>query len=276
MIKITNITLIQELRAVHALSELININIDASEEHKYYLLKTFFNMKYSLNAKNGINGVDIIQINHSLPLTSIFSIEKPLIFPKVIINYLKESWPKSRKFEYSFSGLISPERKKIIENWLFVSFHKQYILNRETYSYRLKRKIFFKLNIHKPLIKKFGKFSMYSSNKGRIFPDKSWDDDYYNFLLKSKFVLCPNGVYTWTYRFFETILCGAIPIVEKHSPAYTGFKYYTMDEKLSNLLWSKEIAEYNFKLCIERITLSEEDSSSILNEIIQLNKNNIS
>lgn len=96
-----------------------------------------------------------------------------------------------------------------------------------------------------------------------MFPEKSWDQEYYNFLLRSKFVLCPSGVYIWTYRFFESILCGAIPIVEKSSPCYNGFKYFNMNQDLDQLEWSMEVAEYNFKLCVARLTFSEKDSLEI-------------
>ena len=273
MINITDVSLIQELRAIHAISELnIRINIDKTDEHKFELLKYYFNMKYSLGFKEGVDILEILKIDHTKPLTSIYSVTKPLIYPKAIINNLRERWQKRRNFEFGFSGLLTSERKNIIENWLLNVSNKSYNLNYETYTFKVKRKIFFKLNISKPLIKKFDKFYLSSSNRGRVFPGKSWDDNYYNFLLSSKFILCPSGVYTWTYRFFESILCGAIPVVENHSPSYKGFKYYTMGDELSNLLWSKEIADYNFKLCIERITLSEEDISSIINEISGLSK----
>ncbi len=253
MINITKVSLIQEVRAIHAISELkIKINIDVSDEHKFNLLKYHFDMNYSLGLQDGLDIFDVIEIDHSKPLTSIFSITKPLIFPKVITDYLKQRWPKSRKYEFGFSGLITSEREDVIEKWLLAANHRPSILKHETISFKIKRKLFLKLNIRKPLIKKFGKLFISSSNRGRIFPGKSWDDNYYNFLLRSKFILCPSGIYIWTYRFFESILCGAIPVVEKSAPCYNGFIYYKMDEELCNIKWSKEIIEYNYKLCISK------------------------
>jgi len=38
---------------------------------------------------------------------------------------------------------------------------------------------------------------------------------YYAKLRSSEFALCPDGDFTWTYRFLEAIMCGAIPILER-------------------------------------------------------------
>ena len=46
-------------------------------------------------------------------------------------------------------------------------------------------------------------------------------------LLRSKFVLWPNRDYIWSYRFFETVMSGAIPIVEEDG-AYERFDYFRM------------------------------------------------
>jgi|TARA_R100000501_G_C2627902_1_gene121931 hypothetical protein len=265
MINISEVSLIQELRAIHALSELknVNININASDEHKFKLLRYNFGMSYSVGLHDGIDIHNIVEIDHSKPLTSILAVTKPLIFPKIIIYHLKGKWPKNRKYEYGFTGFITPERETVIEKWLLNAKHKSYKLKSEKIPYRIKRKIFFKLRIKKTLLKRFGNLYISASNRGRVFPGKSWDEEYYNFMLKSKFILCPSGVYIWTYRFFESILCGAIPIVEKSAPCYDGFIYYNMDEKLSDIKWAKEIAEHNYKLCVERITLSEKDIQNI-------------
>lgn len=274
MINVTTVSLIQELRAIHALTELpVKINIDSSEEPKFELLKHKFSMVFSKELQDGINISDIMIIDHSKPSTAILSVEKPLIFPKAITNYLRKRWPNKRKNRFGFIGLLTFERQCVIEKWLWATTGKSYSLKTETIFFKIKRKLYYKLNIHRPLIKKFGKLSISSSNRGRIFPIKSWDDDYYNFLLKSQFILCPSGVFTWTYRFFESILCGAIPIVEEDSPAYNGFWYFTMEEKLSNIKWSEEMAEFNLKLCLERITFSEKDSSQLLGALAEMRDN---
>lgn len=79
-------------------------------------------------------------------------------------------------------------------------------------------------------------------------------------------MLCPSGDYVWSYRFFESILCGAIPVIEEYCEAYNGFRFQYMSEKASNLKWSKEDAEYNFNLCVERLTIPQRDLD---NEILK-------
>jgi hypothetical protein len=271
MINISTLSLIQELRVIHALGELSNIkiNIHESDENKFQLLRHYFNMPYNLGFQDGIDILDIIEIDHSKPLTTIFSVSKPLIFPKIITNHLRNNWPKNRRYEYGFAGFMTPEREHIIEKWLFNTRHKTYRLKRDTISFRIKRKLFYKLNINKPLLKRLDNLFINSSIRGRVFPEKSWDIQYYNFMLRSKFILCPSGIYIWTYRFFEAILCGAIPIVEKSTSCFDGFIYYNMEEELSNLKWSKEIIDFNYKLCIDRITLSERDIQLISEKIKQ-------
>ncbi|AVR43849.1 hypothetical protein C7S20_00375 [Christiangramia fulva] len=274
MVNVTDVSLIQEIRAVQALSELnFEINISQEEQDKFRLLKYYFNMPYSVGLKEGVDIKNIIKIDHSQPITSIFLINKTLVFPKAIITHLKLKWAKKRKYKILFAGLIDAKREEAIEKWLFANYHRSYRIKHVTFGFKIKRKLFTMFNIEKPLLKKFGELFISRSNRGRIFPVKSWDKEYYNLLLKSKFILCPSGVYIWTYRFFESILCGAIPIVEEPSPAYEGFKFYTMEENLSNLEWKKEIVEYNYKLCLERITLSDSEAIYIQNKIQSLNNN---
>jgi len=65
-------------------------------------------------------------------------------------------------------------------------------------------------------------------------------------------------------------MCGAIPIVEESCPSYNGFKYYNMADNLNELNWSKEIIEFNFNLCIERLTLSKEEAKLIVTKTDEL------
>ena len=68
-------------------------------------------------------------------------------------------------------------------------------------------------------------------------------------------VLCPNGDFVWTYRFFEAAMCGAIPVVENTCPHYDGFVHYAMKDDPRNYRWSLETAIHNFNLCREKLTI---------------------
>jgi hypothetical protein len=102
---------------------------------------------------------------------------------------------------------------------------------------------------------RFGDLLLWSSERGRVFPWKAWDDEYFKLLGRSSFVLCPSGDFVWSYRFFEAVLCGAIPIVEETCPAYTGFHFHTFADAARTLVWNEAIAAANFDLARARLTV---------------------
>lgn len=68
------------------------------------------------------------------------------------------------------------------------------------------------------------------SNNGRKPEAKVMDLEYFKTMARSRFVLCPNGDFTWTYRFFEAILCRCIPIVEQKCELYNGYHFYELGD----------------------------------------------
>jgi len=95
-----------------------------------------------------------------------------------------------------------------------------------------------------------------SSNRGRQFPTKAWDQGYFDLLCDSQFVLCPDGDFQWTYRFFEAVICGAIPVVQSESAIYHGYAYRVMNKaNLARMNYSLEEAEHNFSLAESLLTL---------------------
>jgi hypothetical protein len=100
---------------------------------------------------------------------------------------------------------------------------------------------------------------MESTDRGRTFPIKSWDDPYFDILAASEFVLCPNGDDVWTYRFFESCLCGAIPVVEQTCALYEGFHLYTMNDQPTNMVWTEELAAENQRKAEELLTVPTAD-----------------
>jgi hypothetical protein len=81
-----------------------------------------------------------------------------------------------------------------------------------------------------------------NSKRGRDVITKVYDIEYFNQLSNSKFILCPNGDFTWTYRFFESILCGSIPIIENDHVLYKGYQYFT---KKDTHYYDNNIAYFN-------------------------------
>lgn len=264
---------IQELRAIHAISESgVDVLIPKKQEVKFKMLKKKFNMKYKVSDKDAVFKMsEVLSINHETPKTGINELNKPLIFPLVITSYCKTLWKEERCFKYTFAGLITQSRNELISNWVKnnITSEKFSLPITDSFKNKWRSKFFNFFNIDSTVSLKIGELVIWSSNRGRKFPIKAWDDEYFKVLGQSKFVLCPSGVCIWSYRFFESILCGAIPIVDENCEAYEGFRFKYLSEDASTFVWSQEDAEFNYKLCIERITI---DSSLIRNEINNKNK----
>lgn len=155
--------------------------------------------------------------------------------------------------------MLTDKRKETIGRWTQAHFEqtledfnqqarypKAGILN------RLMRRLGFSPSSTK---KQIGDLLVWSSTRGREFPVKAWDVDYYNVLANSEFVVCPNGDYTWTYRFFEATLCGAIPVIEDECDLYEGFRYFNMQDRPDKMKWNKEDALHNYKRSISMLTI---------------------
>jgi len=83
----------------------------------------------------------------------------------------------------------------------------------------------------KPFLSNFPNATIISSHRGRDINTKQFDTYYFENMARSKFVLCPNGDFTWTYRFFESVIFKAIPIIEDYTHHYDGYAYYTKSDE---------------------------------------------
>ncbi len=90
----------------------------------------------------------------------------------------------------------------------------------------------------------FKKAVIIASNRGRNENTKKKDEDYFTLMSRTKFALCPNGDFIWTYRFFEAIIFKAIPIIQDFHPLYDGYKYYSLGD---NLVYNEEWVNENLK-----------------------------
>jgi hypothetical protein len=228
-------------------------------------------MKYEIGIMKGLHFSEVVEINHSFPLTKIGSLSRVLIFPHSLTSYCKTLWSNDRKYKFTFTGLITKERQFILKNWIennLKSSNPKIPITSKLF-FRMKTKLLGALSIQDFFAKQYGEFFIWSSNRGRVFPQKSWDEDYYKILSNSKFVLCPSGDYIWSYRFFESILCGAIPVVEKSCAVYEEFRYKNMADNPNNFLWTIEDAEFNYKLCVEKITIPNFELNNELDNLFR-------
>jgi len=231
-----NLELIQNIRFALALMEKdILLVLDRGHKDKFDYLSSFFKIKIRYKNKKKIikKANKFIFFDHKKPEIGFYDVSLPLVFPEKMI-YLCSQFEK-KDIKFSFNGLITKKRETVINDWLKKSISKSS-----------------KLNVDKNFSNK--ETRILNSTNGRKFPIKCWDADYFKIIQGSKFVLCPNGDYVWTYRFFEAIACGAIPIVEEAAPCYKDFFFYTFKTPYNKILYLEEKVEKNLFILKENFT----------------------
>lgn len=198
----------------------LTLSISREQEATFVYLRQFYPVHYVIEDSDA--RVLDIELSHQEPYVKIGKHRQPLLFPDVMFKACRAAWPGQRNTDFLFAGLITPERKLLLKDW------------------------------QKQLKSKYpsSNIIVIDSRRGRDFPEKSWDQEYYDTLTKAKFSLCPNGDFVWTYRFFESAICGTIPIVQDECPLYDGFRYYKMTS-YQQFIWDKKITEHNFKAARE-------------------------
>lgn len=233
--------LIQSIRVCHALIEAgVELSVNKNDVEKFEHLKSYFDIDFHTDREDA-KKVDNISLSHEEPKVEIGGLQVPLLYPKAIPQRCRSMWRSDRDYNFLFMGLITEERKVILDDW----------------EDKLKKA---KIN-QRPIIK--------DSRRGREFPGKAWDEEYYLYMSNARTVLCPNGDFVWTYRFFEAAMCGAIPIVEDTCELYEGFIFFKMSDDPRKIKWSEEAARHNHRKVIELLTLPKQ----LLVELITKNVN---
>jgi hypothetical protein len=234
------------------------LHIRPEHRDRFSRLAEAFGIIYAVGI-DGVPKLPALRVDHKEPQTAVGGIRRPLIFPHAIVNRCRTMWD-ARNVRFSFAGLVTESRRQVLGNWLNgVDTRAQLAFNDASAS-----GIRWLADVPRRLLARWRKKSLaigtgelvfWSSQRGRHFPIKSWDEEYYRLLSRSQFVLCPRGDHVWTYRFFEAALCGAMPVVEDACEAYAGFRYRTMTEPASAMEWRGEDAEHNYERCRERLTV---------------------
>lgn len=116
----------------------------------------------------------------------------------------------------------------------------------------------------KKTLDSFGSFDFSKSKNGflpRINPETDFlDIDYYITLCLSKFSLCPAGDQHWSMRFFESLMCKTIPIVQRKDETFRtkeesilDYKFYYSDEE--NIIYREDWVNHNYELFLKYHTL---------------------
>lgn len=265
--------LLQTLRLVQAIAEAgFTICVAPEDERKVVRLKQVFGLDYKVGTAEAARIAGLC-VDHMTPLTRVGSIERPLIMPHKVLDWCRERWPAERSVDVSFAGLLTDTRREALNAWLRLSGLEQLrVPGKPSLFRKALRKLLRKANISLTDHVGTENVKILLSDQGRLFPRKAWNTDYYDLLLQSKFVLCPSGDFknngvAWTYRFFEAVLCGAVPVIEEHCAAYDGYRVRLMDAPIGSLDWSQADAEHNFALARERLTV---DADALRAEVLTL------
>lgn len=179
-----------------------------------------------------------IEISHSEPTTKIFDcFSAPLIFPKLIRD--KFNTPINSKIDKIYF------RGKWTLSRAIDMFKLAWNLNefKALFSLLLKALIF----RHSYTIETSKLFIIFTK-RGRTAAFKYIDEDYFTEMSKYKYVYCSPGDYIWTYRFYETMQVGSIPIALASSKYYHPFSYIKDLKDLSSLKDDQAIADQNQKI----------------------------
>jgi hypothetical protein len=248
-------SLIQQIRLVHAVAESgYEIAIDADELEKFSILRDRFGLRLASARPDDLPLDAFVTIDHQTPSTAIGDLVRPLIFPRAIIAHCRTLWPEVRAHRYSFAGLLTDRRRTLLDRWIREQPAGAPPLAGPTRLAGFLRRQLIRWRSDDRQ-RRIGDVTLWSSERGRRFPTKAWDEDYFRMLADSEHVLCPSGDYVWSYRFFEACLCGALPVVEAACPIYDGFRYRLMSESRLHEPWSASDAEHNYRLCAERVAV---------------------
>lgn len=193
---ITNLrfTKIQEFRAAQAIAEVATIVVPPRVESSFKHLEQYF--AFNWTARRAKHHTDVL-IDHELPRVCVGAVERPLLFPHAIVTRLAQPmyWAPSKRRRVVFLGKMTEQRR------LFIGA----------------------FDAHLRAVDSTMPFYSLATERGRRFPGKVWDAEYFQSMGRAQFVLCPDGDFVWTYRFFEACLVGAIPVIQNVCSLYDGF-----------------------------------------------------
>lgn len=201
-----------------------------------------FEKKENINTTDNYEIINI-SIDHSKPRTTISNYyTAPLIFPEKITNLFYNEFEDKIEKIY-FRGLLT--RRRFIETlFLFLDIGE------------VKASFILLLNLirgNRNFTINTNKVNIAFTQRGRNAKFKFLDNEYYKEMAKYKYVFCPKGDFIWTYRFFEAIQVGSIPISKHSTPEYTDFFYLKKPHEITKA--NTEKAKKNSRIFKEKYNL---------------------
>jgi hypothetical protein len=173
------------------------------------------------------------------------------IFPRSFYNNIKD---ETKTIDFNFHGSIGQNKYQAINRaWVF-DFISKYFTKDSFFVNTILKENHIPIGIfdHSD---KFGSLTWITTKVRAIY-----DPNYFSTLRKSKFCLCPAGDYPWSIRFYEALMCKAIPIVKYSWETWRSleeskldYKFYFADDK--EFIYNEDWAEHNYALFMKYHTL---------------------
>lgn len=238
--------LLQQWRMLQALAESdFSFSVPEHQKSNVEFLRRFFDVRLSFEEGGDVAG-HLLQLDTREPWCAIAGLRRTLIYPHQLVSHCRGLWKTNRSIRFGFAGFAHHSRHQVLDQWHVRVFgHPLVPLHVRSSD-----------EIAGYLENEFSTaVSVVYSKAGRSFPGKVWDEPYYDFLANCTMTLCPDGEEIWTYRFFEAMLCGSIPVVQSDSPIYRGFRYGFLSDDPSTIDCSPETLAHNMRLCRQRLTV---------------------
>jgi len=164
----------------------------------------------------------------------------------------------SKEFDFCFIGSLNTDRRTFINRSWILPFIKENFTNNSYLQFTDK-----KTKLHYKKIGEFDKTLEVNGFVPKEHPESErnyFDINYFTNMCKSKFCLCPAGDAFYSMRFYEAIMCKAIPIVNTVNETFRSkaeslidYKYYLCSNK--NFTYNKNWVEHNYNLFLRYHTL---------------------
>lgn len=183
-----------------------------------------------------------------------------LLYPQSFVDRIV-TLPHGKRYDFNFLGLLYPPNVLPHRRWI-VDFAREHF-GEDSYFCITSLE---GCDAYEPL----GSFdhTLTNATRGekRLVPKEmprkdrtTFDTTYFAVMAQSRFTLCPRGDMPWSMRFFESILCGSIPIVEERTHTGRnelergiGYRYYRVGD---TLYYHEDWVVENYRLFIENQTL---------------------
>lgn len=210
------------------------IDINYNERYQLFYLKKALNellSTFSKEEETKITNTIELKEDHNNGCNYINNIKIPVTFPLYVKDYIFKL-EKKKSLDYFYMGTITGTKE-----WV-----NKYIKNNNS------------------IIKK--------SDRGRTKMKYELDENYYKLMSQAKFTLCATEwgerKNSWTYRFFEAIMCLSIPILQENSNDIYLKEYFCYYDNDKHIYDEKKAIE-NYKKFINSKHFLQNNKLSILN-----------